>query len=153
MSATIHVELYREYFSNQSEYYGDMDCLSVGSRRFPLDIKHIDDIITNKLIPIPLMRCAQNILDTCKHCDGSGTDNVPPKLASDQYTVAMALIRTAPRGTGVLVFVSGILDIQELTEKLADTSNFRVFAIHSDIPFEEQEAAFLPAGTVPGLFV
>jgi HrpA-like RNA helicase len=48
------------------------------------------------------------------------------------------------QGTGVLVFVSGINDIIDLSEKFDGMPGFKVYAIHSEIPFEEQEAAFLP---------
>ena len=72
---------------------------------------------------------------------------MPRFLAKEQYTLAVALIRrVVRRGTGVLVFVSGIKDIAELMEKLENSRGFKVFAIHSDIPFEDQEAAFSPVG-------
>lgn len=48
-------------------------------------------------------------------------------------------------GTGILVFVSGIADITDLTEKFEGMDKYKVIAIHSEIPFEEQETAFQPA--------
>jgi HrpA-like RNA helicase len=48
-------------------------------------------------------------------------------------------------GTGILVFVSGIADITELTERFEGLGRYKLYAIHSDLPFEEQEAAFTPA--------
>ena len=48
MSATIHTQLYKNYFSQENtsnkEYYGDLECLSVGVRRFPIEIKYMDDL-------------------------------------------------------------------------------------------------------------
>jgi hypothetical protein len=48
MSATVHTALYKDYFSKELEYYGPMDCLSVGCRRFPLDIKYLEDLASPK---------------------------------------------------------------------------------------------------------
>ena len=45
----------------------------------------------------------------------------------------------------MLVFVSGISDIEKLYEMFEGMSRFKLIAIHSDIPFEEQEEAFTPA--------
>ena len=38
MSATVHTQLYKTYFTNlpNGEYYGNLDCLSVGCRRYEL---------------------------------------------------------------------------------------------------------------------
>ena len=153
MSATIHVELYREYFSGQGEYYGPLDCLSVGARRFPLTIKYTEDLERDfgprcpEPVASAIWRNCKKISDMCRHCDGAGDATVPKDLAKTQYNVVLALVRKeVQRGTGVLVFVSGMGDIMELSSLLEDEKNCKVFAIHSDIPFEEQEAAFLPCG-------
>ena len=51
MSATIHTELYRDYFRTAGDIYGDIECLSVGVRRFPLQVHYLEQIpaqFTNK---------------------------------------------------------------------------------------------------------
>lgn len=45
MSATIHTSLYRDYFASRDDgTYGDMECLSVGVRRFPVTIEYAEDL-------------------------------------------------------------------------------------------------------------
>ena len=45
MSATIHTSLYRDYFASRDDgTYGDMECLSVGVRRFPVTIQYAEDL-------------------------------------------------------------------------------------------------------------
>jgi len=51
MSATIHTALYKEYFNKSDHYYGDMECLSVGVRRFPVDITFLNDIESKVALP------------------------------------------------------------------------------------------------------
>eukprot|EP01036_Dinobryon_divergens_P034678 gene34678-44844_t len=142
MSATIHTQLYKDYFTNQREYYGPLDCLSVGARRFPVNILHAEDL----MMKYPhLAKRAENLISLTSKCNGDGQDKVSSDLVNEQYHVAVGLIKqVVKKGTGVLVFVSGMLDISELTERFENLYGFRVFAIHSDIPFEDQEAAFLP---------
>ena len=43
MSATIHYTIYQDYFGGKGEY-GNLKCLSVGERRFPIEIKYVEDI-------------------------------------------------------------------------------------------------------------
>jgi HrpA-like RNA helicase len=169
MSATIHTELYRTYFSvgeggdddwargavdpdkqacildepepeREDIRAGDMrHCLFVGSRRFPLDIRYLetlDEYIQGR----PHIGVAANrLMELC----GARTSK---QFIDDQRKLCVQLIsQVASLGSSLLVFVSGMSDILDLTEKLGHASpNYHVFAIHSDIPFEEQEAAFLP---------
>ena len=51
MSATIHTALYKDYFNNDSSYYGDMECLSVGVRRFPVKVMFLEDIVEEMDLP------------------------------------------------------------------------------------------------------
>ena len=48
MSATLHTGLYTDYFNpcpvTQYAYLGDLECLSVGARRFPVEICYSDDV-------------------------------------------------------------------------------------------------------------
>lgn len=147
MSATIHTALYKQYFSQDpSRYYGDMECLSVGVRRFPIEIKFVDDIAEAKgAFPSQIVFQAKELLNASKSLTNSS--QVPANLPKLQYNLAVSLIKHLGKvGTGILVFVSGIADITDLTEKFEGLDKYKVIAIHSEIPFEEQETAFLPAG-------
>ena len=158
MSATIHTDLYRHYFSQDNDYYyGDMNCLSVGARRFPLNILHVEDIIqlaNNKYIPSsppPFeLKVPKVVATLAEKIQGDEkafrSDVISQNFIKNQYNLVLSLIKSiAVDGTGILVFVSGIADITELSEKFESLTRYKVVAIHSDIPFEEQETAFLPA--------
>jgi HrpA-like RNA helicase len=152
MSATVHTDLYKEYFS-QEFYYGDMDCLSVGARRFPIKVNFCEDLESLPgALPPKSASLVREIMQSTGNSGGHGgrganAMTVPQSLSKAQYNLAAALIRSVGvLGTGILVFVSGIADITEMTEKFEGSHKFRVIAIHSEIPFEEQELAFEPAG-------
>lgn len=102
MSATIHVELYRNYFkqTDQYNYYGDLECLSVGVRRFPIEIHYIEDLA--------IERPEYHLM--CKKLSYSrnGKNQPPLGFSTYQYSLVVSIIRYhAVLGTGVLVFVSG----------------------------------------------
>ena len=157
MSATIHTDLYRHYFCHGNDYYGDMNCLSVGTRRFPLNILHIDDIIqlaNNEYVPsspppfeLRVPKVLGTLAEKIRGDERAFKSNaISQNFIKNQYTLVLSLIKSiAMDGTGILVFVSGIADITELSEKFENLSRFKIVAIHSDIPIEEQETAFLPA--------
>jgi HrpA-like RNA helicase len=70
---------------------------------------------------------------------------IPLELPKSQYNLAAAIVRKhVAKGTGVLIFVSGIADIIDLSERFTGNDTYSVVCIHSDIPFEEQELAFQP---------
>lgn len=170
MSATIHTDLYREYFSpevNGGECYGDLECLSgqwlvlctrlsynallVGVKRFPLKINYIEDIMSDptfKTLPQVVKKSTSVILETCDRIAKSRQLTAPSdSMIKAQYTLIVELIRAkVALGTGVLIFVSGIAEITELQLKFEGIDAYRVVVIHGDIPFEEQQLAFLPAG-------
>ena len=160
MSATVHTTLYKEYFSravsSDSEGAGlgasgsssSLDCLSVGERRFPLDTYYLEDLSSSKCrLPPMITKSAKKLCEVTAKCGGKQQDDVPVAICRDQYSLAVSLIRSVGQmGSGILVFVSGIADITELTERFEGMSRYKLYAIHSDLPFEEQEAAFNPAG-------
>lgn len=145
MSATVHTALYKDYFANQGEYYGSMEVLSVGVRRFPVNIMYADDLEKDPDLPAALKKGSVKKIGelTSGRTKGRGDEQVPSSLAKEQYSLAVTLVRTVAKlGTGVLVFVSGLNDITELMERFEGLGRYKIVAIHSDIPFEEQEAAF-----------
>lgn len=148
MSATIHTTLYKDYFSGDNNY-GDLECLSVGKRRFENEIIYADDIVSNTgtsaTIGLPkiIIGSAKRIVEFNIHSH-AGEEN----FMKAQYSLAKQLILSkAQRGTAVLVFVAGIADINEFIERFEDEVDYKLIAIHSDIPFEDQEQAFIQAET------
>jgi len=155
MSATIHTSLYQTYFQQYDDgTYGDMECLSVGMRRFPSDITYVEDLKKMceegskkdskfKALAPTLQKECKDIL-TLVNGDGN-KEVVPDKLPIIQYKAVLSLVRMlALDGTGVLVFVSGINDITEIIQLFEPYPRYLLFPIHSDIPIEEQELAFSP---------
>ena len=156
MSATIHTQLYRDYFAAQNDgSYGEMDCLSVGVRRFPVKIHYAEDLLQMPLSAFggnrynaaafaPAIQSASK--EIVAHTKGGWADSdVPPKLALAQYKAAVNLVRAiGAEGTGVLIFVSGINDITEIVQMFEQFPKYLLFPIHSDIPADEQEMAFAP---------
>jgi HrpA-like RNA helicase len=144
MSATMHISLYQDYFASSPEddiYYGDLDCLSVGARRFPLQIFHADDLCKEGSgLPVVFK-------PLCKKLCEKKEPTMDPEYSKKQYKLAFNIILECVQvGTGVLVFVSGIQDITEINELFVNMNNSKyiVVHIHSDIPYEEQELAFKP---------
>ena len=153
MSATVHTTLYKDYFSGYGRE-GDIPFLSVGKRRFENAINYVDDLVHNTCsgevnLPKILLTKAKKILNY----DPKKTDPKDPKNAKEleeviqaQYILAKELIRcNAKRGTAVLVFVAGMKDIDEFLETFEEDEDYKIIAIHSDIPFEEQGQALVAA--------
>ena len=147
MSATVHTALYKNYFARELEYYGEMECLSVGAHRYPLDINYLEDLYSAKKgFPSMIASAARNLADRTSQIGSKSKDDVPQSVPKEQYSLVVSIIKAiGVEGTGILVFVSGIADITELTERFEGMSKYKLYAIHSDLPFEEQEAAFTPA--------
>lgn len=144
MSATMHIGLYQDYFApTDLIYYGDLQCLSVGARRFPLEMFHTDTMCSKSGIPSVFKPLCENITKKLMKVDSSATPD--PAFIKLQYSLVNHIIREIVEpGTGVLVFVSGMSDINELSDMFENESKYVVIPIHSDIPFEEQEVAFNP---------
>jgi len=131
MSATLAADMYRKYFNVEEP------ALFVGTRRFPVHQYFAEDLGAISLT----------------HATGSGK---PPsnQISALQYTQAVQISRQVGYpGSSVLIFVSGMADIMELTERFeiaqrnTDTLiHYKCLPIHSDIPMEEQLEAFQPAG-------
>jgi HrpA-like RNA helicase len=116
---------------------GRLECLSVGVRRFPVDIVY----------PKALLGMHKNGRKVASAIDQLAKNHkvMPHEITKMQYQLTHFIVTNlVKQGTGVLVFVSGINDIVELSEKFDGLAGYSVYVIHSEIPFEEQEAAFLP---------
>jgi len=170
MSATIHTALYAQYFSEADDgTYGSMECLSVGARRFPVDVYYAEDLVNlggakkgkdikagaysrDASLFKTLASSGRELVAECEKGEkqGSGKGQASSAVSSNivriQYKAVHNLVRAVgTNGTGILVFVSGINDIYELNQLFEPFPRFWVLAIHSDIPYEEQKLAFQPA--------
>lgn len=151
MSATVHSSLYKDYFGEYGDY-GDLRCLSVGVKRYPMQINFVDDIFaqchqTHKLLR--LQRAANIIKQGMEKLNGNDKDILSQQIINAQYSAVEEIVCSlVPPGSGVLVFLSGMSDINAIYENLEKISIqnvvIKMFVIHSDVPLEEQEEAFLP---------
>ena len=143
MSATVHTSLYEGYFDIPDQ------TISVEGRRYSQTFFYCDDIFG--VIPSSLHNQLRTLIDSTSSSRGGQGEVVADHIIKDQLILAAALTKQiASEGSSVLIFVSGMADINDLTEKFEKmkTKGFRlkVSAIHSGIPFEEQLMAFQPAG-------
>lgn len=179
MSATIHSNMYRDYFAgcsglnlelpencSEDRKKGIPQCLSVGVKRFKVDIFYIEDILAlisgkmRKELRTPenedVIRKISNlgshknfyamndIIDALRNIPTAV--DVKKTFLKSQYDLAYSIITTmASLGSSVLVFVAGIADIEEIQLKFEENPTYRVIGIHTDIPFEEQQEALKPA--------
>ena len=143
MSATIHADIYFDYFSfdDRGNCSTEDKTLFVGTRRYPLEINYLDSLC--KCNRKDICSLARKLMESCEQGKRIiKSDNI----LRDQYRLAVFVVTSfVPRGTSVLIFVSGMKDITELTEKFsAALPHDPIVVIHSEVPFEEQEEAFLP---------
>ncbi len=144
MSATADTDLYQSYFTNygisKGQDFGELNCLTVGARRFPVSISYLDDIIKDNKISPDGKNAARGLMNLC-----SRNSDISSELVKQQYFVALSLIQClGVPGTGILVFVSGIADIVEMLERLDGADKFIPIGLHGDLPDDEQIAAFAP---------
>lgn len=131
--------------------------LHVGGGRFPIAVHYLDAIAQWPTLPERLRRSASV---AAERIDALAALAAPELRAS--YTSALSSIQlelavwvarlTAAAPTadgavvgGVLIFVPGLADIEELAETFSGLDAYHFVPIHSDFSFEEQVAAFAPA--------
>ena len=146
MSATVCVDLYASYF--------DVDvaraAIHVGARRYPVDIFYADDVAERLRLP----RSAAGKLAQETAPSTPGRRDKTPNQSTQHKVVAEIVRAVGVAGSSVLVFVAGMADILELTEKVdalnvtgrARGLTYVTTPIHSDVPFEDQLAVFSGAG-------
>eukprot|EP01032_Pedospumella_encystans_P009752 gene9752-11458_t len=121
MSATMNTDLYQEYFSQCDDgSFGTIDCLSVGAKRFPVQIKYIEDLLTGGQrshgSAIDVQRLARRVFD-----EGP----LSPPWVEAQHGLVVALLRTVCKtGSTVLVFISGMDDITNIATLLEPYPQF-----------------------------
>ena len=153
MSATLCADLYRDYFGS------DGVPIFVGARRFPVAEFYCDELAEGRGVRLSDGRRvrvdaskARRLVEACVSSDGSSVIAPGARLPGLQQALAVEILRQlAKDGGSALVFVSGMADIEELTDALDSVTvgggggmgtRMVVIAIHSDIPFEEQLAGW-----------
>ncbi|KAH9252921.1 hypothetical protein BASA81_009077 [Batrachochytrium salamandrivorans] len=128
MSATANINLYYDYFAEAGLSVAN---LFVGAKRFENQIYHVDEV-----------NLPQHLVGNLSH-----TLSLSSNTSKDQCKLVVHLVRNGniPLGSGVLVFVSGLADIEHLHELLEPfTPKIVLFAIHSQLNEEFNEALFQP---------
>ncbi|CEP01768.1 RNA helicase [Plasmodiophora brassicae] len=150
MSATIQSKLYCAYFR-----VPDDQTLFVGARRFPVEICHTGDIRRMKP-PKGIQYKLSQLEDACTRSVTQMRLAVPASTAKIQYEIALWILErlaAAPDrrpDSAVLIFVSGMSDILELSESIERMSTvaltYKVLPIHSELPIETQFRVFESCG-------
>ena len=131
MSATVHTAMYRDYFDS----FDMGNAVFVGARRFPVTIQHSDDL---KALGMPkrMSRVIDDLATAAGRVTTSG--DVSSRVGQLQHELAFWLTRTiATEGSAVLIFVSGIADIEALMDHMDlrgidinDTINYKAPVVH-----------------------
>jgi HrpA-like RNA helicase len=138
MSATLATKLYKDYFNVPNEP------IHVGVRRYPITEHFVEDLRGFELPPAAQTACR----DIQKECESVKCNSAPgAKEMKNRFALAARLTSIVGRpGSSVLIFVPGMNDILAITELIEGFYmvgvRFTCFPIHSDIPFEDQMAAF-----------
>ena len=149
MSATLAANIYKDYFGV------DEDPIHVGVRTFPITTYFVEDILSNIRLSNSASNAAKDLQNAFNTSNPSSPGQIIQKVQRRQYAVAVAVAKeVGSPGSSVLIFVSGMNDIIEITELIESSApsstqregiTYVCMPIHSDIPFEEQMAAFEPA--------
>lgn len=140
MSATLQTHLYQDYFAPYSSTDKGVAQLSVGERRFPITVKYLEDL------PKVLKVLADKITEKDQQIYKGSLSEVPKGYSKEQFSLVKSLVcgKKWQNGSAILIFVSGISDIENIFKIFEHKVMFKLFGIHTDIPFEEQEKAFEP---------
>ena len=94
-------------------------------------------------------KLAQQIFDECKknRCRSAPSGSSMEKLYKMAVRITACIARKNS-GSAILIFVPGMADIESISELIENlripSVRFVCLPIHSDVPFEEQMAAFDP---------
>jgi hypothetical protein len=141
MSATMAAELYSQYFGSPQPP------IHVGARRFQIQEYFVEDLSNLLSLSSKTTKMAVDVYNECEKskCLSAPSANCMEKL---HFLAAQITSSVGGHGSSVLIFVPGMSDIEsiiELIEKLdIPGSSFICLPIHSDVPFEDQMAAFEP---------
>ena len=139
MSATLAANMYADYFEVLEPP------IKVGGRRFPIQEYFIEDLISKFKFPAKDQKIAKTLKEQCdkSRCKQEPSNHYMEGLHQLAVRTSSAVGRP---GSSVLIFVPGMHDIVsiiDLVEQLyVPGARYTCFPIHSDVPFEEQMAAF-----------
>ncbi|KAL1504712.1 hypothetical protein AB1Y20_008491 [Prymnesium parvum] len=152
MSATLHVGSLVEYFSATIGPAQVSEPLFVGARRFPLREVYLEDVALVEALPERIRSIADRLARTCAPASRLHLPACTRDVTSKQVEVAIWLVRVLASppsvdggGGAMLLLVPGLTEIEEVGEAFQGASRYLFVPIHSDIPFEEQLAAFEPS--------
>ena len=148
MSATMAAELYSQYFGTPEPP------IHVGARRFPIKEFFVEDLSSQLSLSAKGAKNARDIYNECEKskCSSAPAASNMEKLyfVASQITASVTSDRHYCHGSSVLIFVPGMSDIEAIIELIENLNvkgcTFICLPIHSDVPFEEQMAAFEPPG-------
>jgi ATP-dependent RNA helicase DHX29 len=143
MSATVAAKLYQQYFGSPEPP------LFVGAKRFPVAEVFAEDL--PRALQLPAGSKLATAASTLAKNTAAGGDR-SAQSAKLQLDLALHVARTVGRpGSAVLIFVAGMAEIVDLVDKFealnesaasSGGTTYKVVAIHSEIPDEEQAEAF-----------
>jgi HrpA-like RNA helicase len=139
MSATLAANMYADYFGVTEPP------IEVGGRRFPIREYFVEDLMSKFKLPAKDEKSAKLIQDQCEKskCRAPPSNNYMENLYNLAVSVTVAV---GQPGSSVLIFVTGMNDIISIIDRIEKQYKpgvrYTCFPIHSDVPFEEQMAAF-----------
>ena len=147
MSATMAASLYQSYF-------GSPECpiappIHVGARRFPIKEFFVEDLAAALKLP---QKDAKRALEVFDECEARKCKVAPSRSHMDKlfHLAKQITLSVGSHGSSVLIFVTGMNDIETLCDMIESINKpgviYTCLPIHSDVPFEEQMAAFEPPG-------
>lgn len=152
MSATVDSQIYQRYFHSYQlsleiqdpPLCSDVPVLDVGMRRYPVEILYLENLLERHNSEA-MGGVMKTLIQACQEMEMK-KDKIPPlAFLSAQRDLAVHVIRTIPPlGTAVLIFVSGIAEIEFFLSYFDGLARYLLVCIHSQIPVEEQENLFLP---------
>uniref|UniRef100_A0A7S3JYC1 Uncharacterized protein n=1 Tax=Aureoumbra lagunensis TaxID=44058 RepID=A0A7S3JYC1_9STRA len=146
MSATLCTELLADYFCTVEPH------VFVGARRFTNEIFYADDLVQRiGGFPRSVHALAQKLIRNTEPIERKN-NKVTNSISAVQNDMVVALIDRIGNGdSSILVFVSGMSDIVELSDRILQLNpiiprkqsrKFITLPIHSDVPYEEQARIF-----------
>ena len=91
--------------------YSYIIIIFLGARRFPIEIKFLDDIAEDNLYNLPpsIYNKISQLISLTNMSNGDAKESIPLNMIKLQYTIIEALIKSYKQtGSAILVFVSGL---------------------------------------------
>eukprot|EP00741_Cyanophora_paradoxa_P018355 tig00000204_g17723.t1 len=156
MSATLHAELFSQYFADLSDDDAPPAPIFVGAARYPLEFLYLEDLPSKFSARRSIAPLVKSLLSQAPFKKGAKqqapSSEVGAGIRKEMFALAVDLLAAIlSPGKTVLVFLPGIaemttlqMDVQERIAGACDGSLVEVLLLHSTMPREEQAAAFAP---------